>query len=134
MGTIYSFEPNIKDKITSFKLDLIKTNNLLKAHVESLKLTMERHSDQQTIDIITSNMKIFELKSTMIERVIVQLDNILFQITVGVDDNTLFELLKGLIELIEECNKTVYVKQLDDFFLIYKDVNNFYHPPSKGHV
>lgn len=124
MGIIYSFEPNIKDKITSFKLDLIKTNNLLKAHVESLKLTMERHSDQQTIDIITSNMKIFELKSTMIERVIVQLDNILFQITVGVDDNTLFELLKDLMELIEECNKTVYVKQLDDFFLIYKDVNN----------
>lgn len=122
MGTTFSnhsvqkvnFNILVKDKITLYKFELIETSNLLESYIQSLKMTAERHSDKETLEIINTNMKLSELKLLMIDRVVVQLDNILFQIAVGIDQENLVDLLISAEEVVINSSKTVYVKKLED--------------------
>lgn len=109
-----NFTTVVKDKITLYKFELNQTSNLLESYIQSLKMTAERHSDKETLEIINTNMKLSELKLLMIERVIVQLDNILFQIAVGIDKENLVDLLLTAEDVIINSSKTVYVKKLED--------------------
>lgn len=121
MGTVYSSNDEkkdpiviVKDKLTKYRIELNDKINLLKAHVESLKYTMSRHRDKETIRIITTNIDLSLLKIQLIERVNLQIDDIIFQIAIGINNEHLYELLVMLNEELTSSTKTVYIKKFEE--------------------
>ena len=134
MGNIYSVSVNnnkeiefgkiVKDSITKHKHELLTIVSLLTVNSETIKLSIERHVDQETIKILTSHKDMSELKLRSVNRVLVQLDDVLFQLTVGIDDDELVQLLINTNVVICDCADIVYVLKLNEMTVIIDNIIN----------
>lgn len=111
----------VKDLITKYKLELLGINNLLIIHIESLKLSIKRHTDEETIK---TNQDMSEMKIKMIDRVLVQLDNILFQLAVGIECQELVDLLIDTNTTVSSSASVVYVNKLNELVEVIDDIIN----------
>jgi hypothetical protein len=115
----------VKTSLNKSKFDLLHFNNLLVAHHAETTIKLTVHDmDPEIHEILEVNKTTCGNKIVVLERIIVKIDELLFQLTMEPGDDELIDMINDLNVVIIQGESVIFIKRLENMVAINDSLIN----------